>query len=120
MKLSVSPIMNRAEMEKVHEASLAILAGTGMHIDHPVALSKLYEAGAEVEEDPFDRLTPREREVLQLIAEGNTNNEIALVLSISVKTVEKHRAHLMSKLDIHDVAGLVRFAVQRRLIFLSE
>jgi DNA-binding NarL/FixJ family response regulator len=75
---------------------------------------------ARASEDPFDLLTQREREVLQLIAEGHTNHEIAELLVISVKTVEKHRGHLMAKLDIHDVAGLVRFAIQRGLIFLSE
>ena len=70
--------------------------------------------------DAFDQLTQREREVLQLIAEGHTNNEIAKLLVISIKTVEKHRANLMSKLDVHDIAGLVRIAVKRKLIFLSE
>ena len=70
--------------------------------------------------DAFDQLTQREREVLQLVAEGHTNSEIAKLLAISVKTVEKHRANLMSKLDVHDVAGLVRIAVKRKLIFLSE
>jgi len=70
--------------------------------------------------DAFDQLTQREREVLQLIAEGRTNSEIAKLLAISVKTVEKHRANLMSKLDVHDVAGLVRIAVKHKLIFLSE
>ncbi|MGB2983407.1 MAG: response regulator transcription factor [Candidatus Bipolaricaulia bacterium] len=75
---------------------------------------------ADADKDAFDRLTPREREVLQLVAEGHTNIEISRLLSISVKTVEKHRAHLMSKLDIHDIAGLVRLAVRRKLIFLSE
>jgi DNA-binding NarL/FixJ family response regulator len=73
-------------------------------------------------EDPglFDRLTPREREVLQLVAEGHTNSAIAHILKVSVKTVEKHRASLMSKLDVHDVAGLVRVAVKYGLIFLDE
>ena len=70
--------------------------------------------------DAFDQLTQREREVLQLIAEGRTNSEIAKLLAISVKTVEKHRSNLMSKLDVHDIAGLVRIAVKHKLIFLSE
>jgi DNA-binding NarL/FixJ family response regulator len=69
---------------------------------------------------PFERLTPREREVLQLIAEGHTNNAIAQVLQVSVKTVEKHRANLMSKLDVHDLAGLIRVAIKGGLIFLDE
>lgn len=64
----------------------------------------------------FERITPREREVLQLLAEGRTNSVIAEELVVSVKTVEKHRASLMSKLDIHDLAGLVRFAIRNSLV----
>jgi len=78
-----------------------------------------FHAGAE-EPELVDRLTPREREVLQLIAEGHTNNAIAQTLQVSVKTVEKHRSNLMSKLDVHDVAGLVRVAVKHGLVFLDE
>jgi DNA-binding NarL/FixJ family response regulator len=63
-----------------------------------------------------DKLTLRQREVLQLIAEGNTTKEIAKKLSISVKTVETHRMQLMERLDIHDIAGLVRFALRSGLI----
>ncbi len=65
---------------------------------------------------PYDRLTPREREVFQLIVEGHTNQAIAHRLGISVRTVETHRANLMDKLDIHDVAGLTRLAVQLGLV----
>ncbi len=65
---------------------------------------------------PLERLTPRQREVLQLVAEGNTTKEIASKLGISVKTVETHRAQLMQQLDIHDVAGLVRCAIRLGLI----
>lgn len=57
------------------------------------------------------RLSSREREVLQLIAEGKANKQTASELSISVKTVEKHRQHLMKKLNIHDTAGLTRYAI---------
>jgi len=64
----------------------------------------------------FERLTPRQREVLQLVAEGDTTNEIAGKLSLSVKTVEMHRSQLMAALDIHDIAGLVRYAIRMRLI----
>lgn len=62
------------------------------------------------------KLTEREREVLQLIAEGCTNKEIAKRLFISVKTVESHRTHLMEKLDIHHAAGLTKYAIQKRII----
>lgn len=64
----------------------------------------------------YDALTAREREVLQLIAEGKTNKEIARLLNVSVNTVETHRAHLLDKLDIHDLAGLIRYAIQKGLI----
>lgn len=63
-----------------------------------------------------NRLTPRQREVLKLIAEGFTTKEIAVKLEISAKTVETHRMQLMQQLDIHDVAGLVRFAISKGII----
>lgn len=83
-------------------------------------LADLLTPQADAEMSKFDRLTPREREVLQLIAEGHTNRAIAQLMKVSVKTVEKHRASLMSKLGIYDVAGLVRIAIQHGLIFLDE
>lgn len=61
-------------------------------------------------------LTSREMEVLQLIAEGEANKQIALELGIGIKTVEKHREHLMQKLDIHDTAGLTRYAIGAGII----
>ena len=68
---------------------------------------------------PKDILTPREREVLKLIAEGKSNKEIAQILELSVKTVDVHRTNLMKKLDIHDVATLVKFAIKKGLIEVS-
>ena len=65
---------------------------------------------------PTDLLTPRQRDVLKLIAEGNSNKEIAKTLCISVKTVESHRTQIMKQLDIHDVTGLVRCAIRMGLI----
>ena len=61
-------------------------------------------------------LTTREAELLQLIAEGHVNKQIAAELNISIKTVEKHRQHLMDKLNIHDIAGLTRFAIASGII----
>ncbi|MCL4265595.1 MAG: response regulator transcription factor [Anaerolineae bacterium] len=66
-----------------------------------------------------DLLTPREREVLQLVAEGHTNSAIADILSISVKTVEKHRANLMTKLEVNDLASLIREGIKQGLILLD-
>ena len=61
-------------------------------------------------------LTDREREVLQLIAEGLSSKEIAGMLGVSLKTVDSHRSNLMEKLDIHKVSGLVRFAIRAGLV----
>ena len=72
------------------------------------------------EASPPQRLTPRERQVLQLLAEGNTNAKIASTLVVTVKTVEKHRASVMNKLDIHDLAGLVRFAVRHSIVSADQ
>jgi DNA-binding NarL/FixJ family response regulator len=65
---------------------------------------------------PLERLTPRQREIVQLIAEGNSTKEIAFLLNVSVKTVETHRAQLMDKLGIHDIPGPVRFAIRAGLL----
>jgi DNA-binding NarL/FixJ family response regulator len=65
---------------------------------------------------PLEALTSRQREILQMIAEGRTTKKIAQELHLGVKTVETHRAELMKRLDIHDVAGLVRFAVRVGLV----
>ena len=63
-----------------------------------------------------NRLTSRETEVLQLVAEGSANKQVAAELGISIKTVEKHRQHLMDKLNIHDTAGLTRYAISAGII----
>jgi len=63
-----------------------------------------------------ERLTPRERQVLQLITEGKATKEIASILGVSVKTAETHRAKIKEKLDIHETASLVRYAIRRGLI----
>jgi len=72
-----------------------------------------YLAGREAPPNP---LTPRECEVLQLVAEGRTTKEIAGLLDLTVKTAESYRARIMEKLDIHDTAGLVRYAIRRGVI----
>lgn len=69
---------------------------------------------------PFSVLTPREREVLQLIAEGNTTKQIAKILGVSVKTIDTHRQQIMQKLDIHNVAELTRYAIKEGLTPLEE
>jgi DNA-binding NarL/FixJ family response regulator len=63
-----------------------------------------------------DALTPRQREILQLVAEGQSTKEVAQLLNLSVKTVEAHRAQIMDRLDIHDLPGLVRYAIRSGLV----
>jgi two-component system response regulator NreC len=75
-----------------------------------------YGRRAEAMEDKYDRLTDREREVLQLIAEGRTNREIAQLLHVTVKTVEAHRAHVMDKLNLHSTAELTKYALRKGII----
>ncbi len=65
---------------------------------------------------PTDPLSPRERQVLQLVAEGKSTKEVASVLGISVKTADSHRTRIMSKLDIHETASLVRYAIRQGLV----
>ncbi len=72
--------------------------------------------GGTAASDSLQDLTPRQREVLQLIAEGHSTKNIAHRLNVSVKTVETHRGELMNRLDIHDVAGLVRYAIRTGLV----
>jgi len=68
----------------------------------------------------IEQITPRQREILKLIAEGRTNKEMAQLLNISVKTVDTHRTQLMERLDIHDVAGLVRYAIKTGLVTIGS
>lgn len=70
--------------------------------------------------DPLERLTPREREVLQLIAEGHSNRAVADRLGLSAKTVDGHRTRIMTKLDLHDVTALTRFAIRHGLVSPNE
>jgi DNA-binding NarL/FixJ family response regulator len=71
-----------------------------------------YLRAAELATGPLDAITPRQREILRLIAEGHSTKQMAAQLGLSIKTVETHRALLMERLGIHDIAGLVRFAVR--------
>ena len=83
-------------------------------VSRQVVMGYVQQAGAPA--DVQEHLSLRQRETLKLIAEGHTTQEIAYRLGISVKTVEKHRAQLMQRLGIHDVAGLVRYAIRAGLV----
>jgi DNA-binding NarL/FixJ family response regulator len=100
-------------IREVHAGKTFFSPSVGKHLKHQyekaskqVGLSKRRNAG----------LSAREVEVLQLIAEGKANKETAAELNISIKTVEKHRQHLMEKLNIHDTAGLTRYAISSGII----
>jgi DNA-binding NarL/FixJ family response regulator len=82
----------------------------------PGISSTVVDAYLSKSDVPADPLSPREREVLQLVAEGKTTKEIATLLGLSVKTAETHRTKVMRKLDIHETAGLVRYAIRRGLV----
>ncbi len=93
-----------------------VLAG-GIYLSPGICRS-VVEAYLGKREAPHDPLTLRERQVVQLVAEGKTTKEIAQLLGVGVKTAESHRTHIMAKLDIHDIAGLVRYAIRRGLIHI--
>jgi two-component system response regulator NreC len=82
----------------------------------PEVSRAVVEAYQAKEALPIDPLTPRERQVLQLVAEGKTTKEAAATLQISVKTAETHRTRIMEKLNVHETAGLVRYAIRRGII----
>ena len=79
-------------------------------------LMNAYKNQTNLKEEFLGKLTSRQREVLQLIAEGKTTKEIAFTLNLSAKTVETHRAQLMERLDIYDIPGLVRYAISKGVI----
>ena len=82
----------------------------------PMVSGALVQAYLAKTELPSDPLTPREQQVLQLIAEEKTTKEVAIILGVTVKTAESHRTKLMEKLDIHSAAGLVRYAIRRGVV----
>lgn len=89
---------------------------------HPNIAGSLVEMlrESDVSTDPLERLSDRQRDVLKLLAEGNSTKAIAGIMSVSPKTVETHRAEIMRRLDIRDVPGLVKFAVAHGLVDLES
>lgn len=106
------------------ELLLAIRAATRGEIYLSPEISKSMVADfLQTETEPPQQdlqLTTRELEVLQLVSEGHTNRSIGETLHVSVKTVEKHRANLMAKLEVNDLAGLIRVAIKRGLVILDN
>ena len=86
------------------------------HVDRRLVQQHLRRATRQEAEGDYEPLSPREREVLQLVAEGRLNKQIALLLGIAERTVEAHRASIMRKLGLTDPAGLVRYAVRKGIV----
>lgn len=112
-------LVKEAPLEELMTAIKAVVRGeTYLSSNFPSGLIESYvkmtKRGKKADE--FSQLTRREREILQYIAEGHTSPQIAKMLFISKKTVENHRANIMEKLDIHDTAGLVRYAIKIKLV----
>lgn len=110
-------LLKGAEPAELELALQAVMRG-GTYLTPAVSkqLVQDYLQGGGPKSDPLQELTPRQREILQLVAEGNSSKEIANKLNLSIKTVETHRGELMSRLNIHDIAGLVRYAIRTGLI----
>lgn len=99
------------------ETAVRSVAGGESYLSPPISRQVIEDYRQRTQSaSPLDMLTPRQREILQLIAEGRSTKEIAGLLEVSVKTVETHRAQLMERLDIHDVPGLVRYAIRTGLV----
>jgi len=111
-------VLKTSVSDELLEAVRAVSRGK-MYLSEPVS-SIVAECAPSTRfgdaDRPLDTLSPREKEILQLIAEEHTSAEIAGMLFISEKTVEKHRSSLMEKLNIHSLAGLVRFAIKEGLV----
>jgi DNA-binding NarL/FixJ family response regulator len=114
-------LLKDADLTELALAIKAVASGE-TYLSPPISKHVIQDYVRRVggEETLLERLTPRQREILQLIAEGATTKEIAQTLNISVKTVETHRAQLMERLNIHDVAGLVRYAMKIGLVQPNE
>jgi DNA-binding NarL/FixJ family response regulator len=110
----------RSELEMALRAAARGDLWLSPAISRAVIPTLMRKFAASAARSPLERLTSRQREVLQLVAEGNTTKAIAQRLRLSVKTVETHRANLMERLEIHDLAGLVRFAIRVGIIELGS
>ncbi|HUQ76941.1 MAG TPA: response regulator transcription factor [Burkholderiales bacterium] len=111
-------VVKRSAAKEVVDAIRAVNAGQ-RYLSPRVADVVIDDYAGDGKGDLLEKLSAREREVLQLLAEGRTGAEIAARLSLSQKTVETYRARLVEKLGIRDVAGLVKFAIQRGLVSLD-
>jgi DNA-binding NarL/FixJ family response regulator len=110
-----APLELKMAIESIMRGEVYLSPRVSKHL-----VSGFLEGSGEQQETMLDALTPRQREILQMIAEGTSTKEIAYQLDVSVKTIETHRAALMERLGIHDVAGLVIYAVRNGLVSLDR
>jgi DNA-binding NarL/FixJ family response regulator len=116
MKSGVNGIVHKnASIDELEEGIRRVLNGESFMSSQILEILRDLMLNPQIT-DSIENLTTRERELLQLIAEGNTTKEIASRLGISVKTADTHRTNVMNKLNIHDIAGLTRFAIQNGLV----
>jgi len=114
-------LVKRGAAAELEDAILVVAAGKEYFSPFVSEHIRKGRSGSIIaERASIDRLTPRQREILQLIAERHSTKDIANILNISIKTVETHRAQLMQRLNIRDVPGLVRFAIRAGLVSLEE
>ena len=106
-------LKNQAATDLVEAIKQVARGGVYLSPNISRAVMEAYLSKSGPEADP---LTPRERQVLQMVGEGKSTKDVARLLGISTKTAESHRARLMHKLDIHETAGLVRYAIRRGLV----
>ena len=118
LRAGASGYLLKDSAEPELELALAAVARGETYLSPRVSkhLVDAYLRGTPLEVSPLGLLSARQREILQMIAQGRTTKEIAYDLRVSVKTVETHRAQLMERLDIRDVPGLVRFAIRNGII----
>ena len=107
-------LLKESAAEQLAEA-IRRVAASEIYLGPGISHRALQQMGKE-EKDPYRKLSTRERQVLQLIAEGKTNKQIAEVLNLSAKTVDTHRTRLMRKLNIHEQTSLVKFAIRQGIV----
>lgn len=110
-------LLKESAGDQLTEAIFRVAAGE-VYLGPGISRKVLYRIG-RVDDDQYNKLSTRERQVLQLIAEGKTNRAVAEVLGLSTKTIDTHRTRLMRKLNIHDQTSLVKFAIRRGIITVN-
>lgn len=111
-------LLKDSAAEKLSEAIRRVAAGE-IFLGPGISRNVLQRLG-QIEKDPYQKLSTRERQVLQMIAEGKTNRVVAKILELSTKTIDTHRTRLMRKLSIHDQTTLVKFAIRKGIISIGE